>query len=454
VRRSIRCLLVGVLVFSLSVDTARACWYLRHARPYAVAVCPPAPACGGWVVVADVAVAGGCDPCCGPAGWQTGHVVVEEIACGTPMACCGETPAVAAIANHVEQPTTSVAQGTATAPAAEPIAPPSAVDTVVRQEPTLVLPTDAASRPVAAAQSTPVAPPAPALPELQPVEPASATEPVAPAEEANPVPVAPETPAATPEPEAPAQQAPEKPEKMEQEPAATTTPAATPDVTLPDERLPPATEPAVPAEPSTPEPSVAPEPTEPEMKEEAPVAETEPAPAVEEPVEENLFESDGATTPAATQPAAEPAAPVEPSDEPVSEPAAASAEPVADETAASEEEMEEEPGAAPSESPTEPAEESATPEAGGEEPAADEGVPFSSREPVRRWIDSSGRYAVVGVLRAVGDRDAEIVRDDGRTVRVLLERLSEHDRDYAAEAKPRLLAGPRATPRPTDTAGL
>jgi hypothetical protein len=59
----------------------------------------------------------------------------------------------------------------------------------------------------------------------------------------------------------------------------------------------------------------------------------------------------------------------------------------------------------------------------------------------------------VGTLVGVSDREAEILRADGRTIRVPLERLSPHDRDYAAEAQPRLLAGPKA-PQPTDTAGL
>ena len=92
-RRPLHCLLVGFLIFSLSVDTARACWRLRHAhRGHAAPACPVEPGCGGWsaVVVADVAV--GCGWAAYPA--ETAVVVpagcfVEEIGCGQPLDCCG-----------------------------------------------------------------------------------------------------------------------------------------------------------------------------------------------------------------------------------------------------------------------------------------------------------------------------------------------------------------------------
>jgi hypothetical protein len=84
------------------------------------------------------------------------------------------------------------------------------------------------------------------------------------------------------------------------------------------------------------------------------------------------------------------------------------------------------------------------------EAAAD---PFSATEPARRWIDATGRYAVVGTLLAVRDATAEIRTANGRTVGVPLDRLSPHDREYAEQAGARLLAGP-AAPRPTDTAGM
>jgi hypothetical protein len=99
VRRPLHCLLVAILIVSLSVDTARACWYLRHAHHAHVAhACLPAPVChGGWghaVVVSDVAVGHGwaADPCVETvvfdAGPFEGGPFVEEIACGAALECC------------------------------------------------------------------------------------------------------------------------------------------------------------------------------------------------------------------------------------------------------------------------------------------------------------------------------------------------------------------------------
>jgi hypothetical protein len=107
--------------------------------------------------------------------------------------------------------------------------------------------------------------------------------------------------------------------------------------------------------------------------------------------------------------------------------------------------------------PATPAESSepAAEEAGEElDPAADAAAdPFSATEPARRWIDATGRYAVVGTLLAVRQATAEIRTADGRTVTVPLDRLSPHDREYAEQAGGRQLAGP-AAPQPTDTAGM
>jgi hypothetical protein len=95
----------------------------------------------------------------------------------------------------------------------------------------------------------------------------------------------------------------------------------------------------------------------------------------------------------------------------------------------------------------EPAAEPAPPDA--VEPAAD---PLSRSERNRRWIDASGRYAVVGALVSVLDGRAEIRRPDGRSISVPLDRLSPFDRAYAEEAG-RWIAG-AAVARPTETAGL
>ena len=432
-RRSLRCLLVGVLVFSLSIDTARACWYLRHAhRGHAMPTCQPSPACGGWTVVSDVPVATWADPCRGPTVVCVASPYVEVIGCGAAIECVGEGPTMV-----VPQPTIVEHAPAVVAPQA---AAPEAVETITRPAPTPALPVEEVQNPVAVA---PVTPAEPVLPELQPVEPASATEPVAPAVPA--APAAPETPAVEPRPEPEAPLIPAA-ERMDERPEAAA-PADRTELSLPETApLEPAAAPVEPAVPPAAEPT-------------APEAPAEPAPPVavpvvpEEPAEENLFETVDAPAPAS----AEPETPTEESPF-ASEPAA---EPAADAT------QEEEKAAAADATAGEPATEGPAPEAGTAEeaateepaaesdatPASEDPPPFSNLEPARRWIDSTGRYATVGTLVRVSEREAEIQKADGRTVRVPLERLSQHDRDYAAAAQPRLLAGPKA-PRPADTAGL
>lgn len=110
-RRCLNAFLIGVLTLSMSMNAARACWYLRHgchARHHVVVVCPPVAqtipagvagpavdccgecgdpvvdACGDWKVVADVPVgesldgaASSCD--CGGGGVALElETVVEE----------------------------------------------------------------------------------------------------------------------------------------------------------------------------------------------------------------------------------------------------------------------------------------------------------------------------------------------------------------------------------------
>ena len=123
-----------------------------------------------------------------------------------------------------------------------------------------------------------------------------------------------------------------------------------------------------------------------------------------------------------------------------------------EEEAGTDEAADDEAEASPPATPEEP-QEPAAEEADQEEAADAAADPFSATEPVRRWIDATGRYAVVGTLLAVREATAEIRKADGRTVSVPLDRLSPHDREYAEQVGPRLLAGP-AAPRPTDTAGL
>jgi hypothetical protein len=114
--------------------------------------------------------------------------------------------------------------------------------------------------------------------------------------------------------------------------------------------------------------------------------------------------------------------------------------------------------------PTEEAPSDATPT---EEPPADESSPAEEpaapadpfeaadrgpQEPARQWIDQSGDYAVVGVLRAVRGDGTCVLDAAGRTIEVSLQTLSEFDRSYATEAAERLAAAPG--PESSDTAGL
>ena len=177
-----------------------------------------------------------------------------------------------------------------------------------------------------------------------------------------------------------------------------------------------------------PEVPAAPAPAEPEpMIEEEPAAAIEP-PAVEEP---NMFEE--------VERAGGPTAPIDavtpfPADAPLSD---AAAPPM----------------------PEPPAADNA-PEPASEEPAADEPAtedPFDAagaNEPVRRWIDRTGGYAVVGTLVAVGEDGTCELAAAGRRLRVSIEALSDHDRDYARQATTRLTAGPAGKPATGDTAGL
>ena len=72
---------------------------------------------------------------------------------------------------------------------------------------------------------------------------------------------------------------------------------------------------------------------------------------------------------------------------------------------------------------------------------------------MRRWIDATGSYAVVGRLIAADATTVEILRQDGRRVAVPLERLSDFDRGYAVGAGSRM-AGRGRSASPRDTAGL
>lgn len=98
-----------------------------------------------------------------------------------------------------------------------------------------------------------------------------------------------------------------------------------------------------------------------------------------------------------------------------------------------------------------------------QQPAADEPVeernekaeddPFAAvdaaEEPVRRWIDSTGRHETIGRLVEVRPDSVRILKSNGRHTTVSFERLSRHDRAYVAAVSERLAA---RRPAVTDTA--
>ena len=338
-RRCLHACLIGVLTLSLSMDTARACWRMRHAchpRPVRVVACEP------------------CAPMPLPLACleTTSWVAVETEACSECSVADGEV----------------VTEWTVGDVEASPVDAMVVVDTV---ESTVL-------------REEPVAAPAPTLAEPVEVPAATADLPMLqPASEAvqQTTALAPNDSAKAKEPEVPAAPAPAEPEPMiEEEPAAAIEP-----------------------------------------------------PAVEEP---NMFEE--------VERAGGPTAPIDavtpfPADAPLSD---AAAPPMPEPPAADN------------------APEPASEEPASEEPAADEPAtedPFDAagaNEPVRRWIDRTGGYAVVGTLVAVGEDGTCELAAAGRRLRVSIEALSDHDRDYARQATTRLTAGPAGKPATGDTAGL
>ena len=336
-RRCLHACLIGVLTLSLSMDTARACWRMRHAchsRPVRVVACEP------------------CAPMPLPLACleTTPWVAVETEACSECSVADGEVVTEWTVGDVEASPMDAM------------VVVDAVESTVLREEP--------------------VAAPAPTL--AEPVEHPAATADLPllqPASEAvqQTTALAPNDSATAEEPEVPAAQAPAEPEPMiEEEPAAAIEP-----------------------------------------------------PAVEE---SNMFEE--------VERAGGPTAPIDevapfPADAPLSD-----APPM-----------------------PEPAAADNAPEPAGDEPAADEPAtdepatedPFDAagaNEPVRRWIDRTGGYAVVGTLVAVGEDGTCELAAAGRRLRVSIEALSDHDRDYARRATTRLTAGRTGKPATGDTAGL
>jgi hypothetical protein len=177
--------------------------------------------------------------------------------------------------------------------------------------------------------------------------------------------------------------------------------------------------------------------------EEQPVVEAEPAPAepapkkpAPKPAEENLFD-EADDEQATDEPAPEKPAPMKkaPAEEPVEdlfgEPEAGT--PADDKAPAAKESADE----APAEEKTEKAE---------DDPFA---LLDASPEPVRRWIDSTGRHQTIGRLVEVQPDRIRILKSNGHYTTVPLERLSRHDQSYVTQVGERIAA---QRPAVTDTA--
>lgn len=92
-----------------------------------------------------------------------------------------------------------------------------------------------------------------------------------------------------------------------------------------------------------------------------------------------------------------------------------------------------------------------------DEPAKAEDDPFAGvleppAEPVRRWIDDTGRHETIGRLVEIRLDSVRILKDNGRHATVPLSRLSRHDRKYVTATGERLAAQQTAAPAVTDTA--
>lgn len=384
-RRWLRVLMVGVLTVLLSIDSASACRFLRSR-------CRPRCRVATCRVVRHASHH--CVPCDGSA-----HAVIVESSPTVDTAGVIEQP-------HVPAPQ-SAAPAIVTTP--KPVAP------------------------------QPVTEP---LQPLEPIAPVSAEKPLTP-----PPGAVPETPPA-PQPQfkSAAEILAESAEQQRMEKAALE--AATPPA-------PPAAEPqfktaaeilaesAAQAELDSPTTAPAAEPPMKKALEEQPVVEAEPAPAepapkkpAPKPAEENLFD-EADDEQAADEPAPEEPAPMKkaPAEEPVEdlfgEPEAGT--PADDKAPAAKESADE----APAEEKTEKAE---------DDPFA---LLDTSPEPVRRWIDSTGRHQTIGRLVEVHPDRIRILKSNGHYTTVPLERLSRHDQSYVTQVGERIAA---QRPAVTDTA--
>lgn len=360
--RCLRCLIVGVLAFSLAIDVATACgrrvWRSHHCPSRLVAPAQSLPMCRATPSIAwGGSVNAGGIACCGcewpGAAWAVldscGQSTIwpcEEIPCGVVMA---GPPSCAAVGD-------APAGGEDVIVAEHPIATESIVTDGVA--PTPAAPVEQSPEPLAA------------IPNLEPVEPASVTE--ATGDDDGPVPS-----------ESKQEKSADAEETTDEQPEADKAP-------------------------------------------EVPAPIDEPAPR------RNVFEDEDEAGDEHAQDPREPEATDESSVEPPF-----TTDPVPAESAD-----------------REPAPEPAIEDA----PAVEESdiVPDSAdqgrAEPLRRWIDDTASFAVLGRLLAVRDEAVEIRRADGCDILVPLERLSGLDRGYVAEARERMAAARSSRPDPLATA--
>ena len=398
-RRALHIFCVGILTLCLSIDSAIAGKLLRRreCRPRKCHVVSCAPLSYG-----SYGSCGTCSTnCCVPSDGSS-HAVIEA------------TPETSVIAPQA-----------ALIPAQEPVAPitdpvpvPSVVpldpaSPVVATEPTSVLEkSDSQVSPASAEEEMP--PEKAVTPEPLPEQP----------DDASPVPPVDSQPEETVEEEMPVEE-----EMLEEEPAQTISPPEEEtEKNLFDED-----------EPSAQESSE----SESEMNEPSEPTESDSVPQ-EDAAEEASADSQ-------TQPDEEmPAEPADdesgfddtemPDEDSPDEPAAVPALP--EEVEEAEEEMQDEPAASEEDSAIEDESVNAS--------QFNSGIVLGGNQPVRRWIDNTGRHETIGRLVEVHGSSVRLLKSNGRYTTVPVERLSPHDQRYVEAIDTQIVA----TTSPLDTAGL
>lgn len=388
-RRWLRVLVVGVLTVVLSIDSASACRLFR----------------------------GRCRPRCRVLSCR----VVRPV-CGSVVACRPHEPAV--VVESLPVQCCVPADGSARAVIVE--MDEAAITVPSHAEPASIPSTSA---PVAAEATRPATP----TPVLEPLEPLTPIAPASAEQSPSPKPPAGAEPAPATQPQfkTAAEILTESAEKERLEKAAAeaaTPPAPEPQFKTAAEIL------AESAEKETADkPVPQPAPEGPQDRPTGPPMEKAPSP---QPIEENLFD-EGNDDPAREDrvPMKKKAPPKEAIedlfDEPEAETSPSSEQPESTEKPADE---------GPSEEPTEKTEDD----------------PFAALdadpEPVRLWIDSSGRHQTIGRLVEVHSERVRILKANGRYTTVPMQQLSQHDQAYVASVGERLAGRAPAHPAATDTA--